>query len=247
MRTGVENDCDRGESGIDPSLAATNNEPSSSLIPKRNYKPIKRKKGVLSSSKRGGKQKRSSYDFDAANEALGIDPSAIGGQQIVSAIMKQKASLKPPPIPPSPDKKAVKRQNKKLKHDSESLKKVSAKDKKKIAAQDSSIRDLLQQLRLEKRASNTIINDTMSKAVESMDEAIQLREQAKVYETEVESKLVAEVEQHKEQLREERKLHSSETARMKTKIKNTLQKQQDEHESAMKAMRAKYDKKKVSP
>ena len=160
--------------------------------------------------------------------------------------MREEASLKPPPIPPSPDKKAVKRQNKKLKLDNESLKKQSAKDKKKIAEKESTIRDLLQQLRMEKKASNTIINGTMSKAMESMDEALQLREKAKEYETELESKLVAEVEQHKEQLREERKFHSSETARMKTNIESKLQKQQAEHESAMKAMRTKYDKQKVS-
>ena len=140
----------------------------------------------------------------------------------------------------------VKRQNKKLKLDNESLKKQSAKDKKKIAAQESTIRDLFQQLRMEKKASNTIINDTMSKAVESLDEAIQLREKAREYETEVESKLVAEVEKHKEQLREERKLHSSETARVKNNIETKLQKQQAEHESAMEVMRAKYEKQKVS-
>ena len=192
-----------------------------------------------------GNRKRSSYDHALAKEELDLDPSA-NDQQLISAVMMQHASAVPPPPPPSPDKKAVKRQNKKLKLDNESLKKQSAKDKKKIAAQESTIRDLFQQLRMEKKASNTIINDTMSKAVESLDEAIQLREKAREYETEVESKLVAEVEKHKEQLREERKLHSSETARVKNNIETKLQKQQAEHESAMEVMRAKYEKQKVS-
>ena len=182
--------CDTQTNATNNTIAATsNNETPPPTKPRRVYKPIKRKRGVLSSSKRGGDRKRSSYDYEAAYETLGIDSPARGGQQIVSALMHAKASTKPPPPPPSPNKTAVKRQVKNLKSTVKSLKKSdAAKDKKmaskdkKIATQDLNIRDLLQQLRLEKKTSNTIMNDTMSKAVEAMDEAVQLREKAKVYE-----------------------------------------------------------------
>ena len=272
MSMPVGNELDRGASGIDPSSSvetaqkstthderetlaiaannttapASNNEPPPPPKPKYIPKPPKRTKRKLSKKARGdGHLKRSSYDHEGAKEVLGLDPSA-KDQQIISAITIGTASAKPPPPPPSPDKKAVKRRVKKLKHDNELLKKGSAKDKKKIAEQDVAIRGLLQQLRMEKKASNTIMDTTMPKAMESMDQALQLREDAKAFELEVEVKLIAEVEQYQEDLREERQHHARETARMKSKVENKLQKQQHDHDASKNVRRAKYENQKVS-
>ena len=120
------------------------------------------------------------------------------------------------------------------------------KEKKKIAEKESAIRNLVHQLRLEKKASNTIINSTMSSALKTMDEALQLKEDANVFEREIESKLITKVEQHHENLRKERQHHARERARMKNKLELKLEKQQHEHDTSMKEMRAKYENQKVS-
>jgi hypothetical protein len=212
--------------------------------PKPKPKPIKRRKR-LSRNQRGGDRKKSNYDYEGAKEVLSIHPSA-NDQQIISAITSSTASNTPPPPPPSPDKKAVKRQNKKLKADNEMLKKGRSKDKHKIAEKESAIRDLLRQLWLEKKASNAIIESTMSSAIKIMDEALQLREEAKMFEREIEAKLITEVEQHQEDLRKERQQHTRERARMKDKFEVKLEKQEHEHDESMKEMRAKYENQKVS-
>ena len=237
------------------STTTNNNEvtdPPPAPKPKFKPKPPKNKRKLSRKKWGSNDRKRSSFGYAAAKEAFGIDPSA-NDQQIISAILFEEASTKPTPPPPSPDKNEVKRENKKLKADNQSLKngvvkkdkKIAAQDKK-IAAQDLTIRGLLQQLRLEKKASNTIMNDTMSKAMKVMEEAVQLREMAKVYENEVEDKLMAELQQHKEQLREERQFHSRETARTLSNVGYKLCKQDAEHKSAIKLTLDKHGKQKVS-
>ena len=86
----------------------------------------------------------------------------------------------------------------------------------------------------------------MSKAMESMDEALQLREDGKAFELEVQSTLIAQVQQHQEDVREERQHHARGTARQKSNAETKLQKQQYEHDASSNVTRAKYEKQKVS-
>ena len=58
--------------------------------------------------------------------------------------------------------------------------------------------------------------------------------------------MIAEVEQYQEDLREERQHHARETARMKSKVENKLQKQQHDHDASKNVRRAKYENQKVS-
>lgn len=224
--------------------ATSNNQPIPS--PKPKYKPKPPKNGrKLARKKRGcNDRKRSSYNHAVAKDVLGLDDNA-NDQQIISVVMREEASALPPPLPPSPDKKAVKRKNKKLKANVDTLlkghvinlKKIASKDTK-IYSQKKVIKELTEQLKSEKKASREVIQNAWEDAENMMNEASVMMDVAKAKEKKTEEKILLEKERCDKAMRSERR--SS-----KTKQQAAMKKLHDKHDEVLRVNGSKYNTEKV--
>ena len=162
------------------------------------------------------------------------------------------ASAAPPPPPPSPDKKEVKRENKKLKQQVASLekagvskdKKIESKDKK-ISSQRQEIRDLTEQLKMEKKASRELIQKAWQDAENMMNEASVAMDVAKAKEKRAEDMILQENESGGEALRKERSYSARQTQQLKAKHDVAMKKLHDEHAAVLRVNEQKYDRDKV--
>ena len=135
-------------------------ESNATAPPQNRRRPPKKPKGKLSRSKRGGKQKHSSYNHAHARQACGLGPTA-PSQQITSAISQATSN----PIPQalrSPPEKALKKKAKQLEKRTEGDKRKIDQLERKEVSRGNMIKklkdektDLLKQLRAERHASNT--------------------------------------------------------------------------------------------
>ena len=158
-------------------------ESNATAPPQNRRRPPKKPKGKLSRSKRGGKQKHSSYNHAHARQACGLGPTAPSQQ--IKSVIDQATSNPIPNALRSPPKKEVKKKVKQLeKRGEEDKRKIDQLERKgisdgnKIRKLKDEKKDLLKQLRAERRASNTLIVNAMVDARRMMEEVIDLRNQA---------------------------------------------------------------------
>ena len=251
QKSTTDNDCETLAIATNNTTAAASKDESPPPS-KPKYIPVPPKSSRKFARKKWGNKgdrKRSSYDHEGAKEVLGLDETA-NDQQIISAILREFDTTIP--TPPSPNKKEVKRENKKLKATVDSLekahvakdRKIASKDKK-INSQQDVIKDLTEQLRIEKKVSRELIEKAWEDTEDMMNESSVVMDVAKAKEKEVEDRILHEKESCGKAMRRERRISSRQIAQMKSKQEAAMKKLHDEHDAVLRVNEQNYDKEKV--
>ena len=173
---------------------------------------------------------------------MDLDPTA-PQQQIIAAINNSKP--KPLPKPVSPAKHVVKRKNRRLSLKNERQEKKIKSHKRTIDRLNVQLKNISKWVRVEKKASNNLIQETIKNTNHTLEEAYVQIEEAKAKREECEKELMKVKQQAVKQVRNERQYASESLAVADANKKNEVVKAEEKLSKVVNEQRKAFDRAKV--